>query len=84
MSQNLRNIPLNAFRKFLEFKGLKVIRTTGGHEVWSCKSLLRPIVLQNHVDPVPEFIVRNNLRTLGCDKDELVEFLNPKKSRKTT
>lgn len=37
MSDNLRNIPLNDFRKFLEFKGPKVIRTSGGHEVWSCK-----------------------------------------------
>lgn len=82
MPQHLKNISLKDFRKFLEFKGLKLIRTTGGHEVWSGKDLLRPIILQTHIDPVPEFIIRNNLRTLGSDKNELLGFLNQKKSKK--
>jgi len=82
MPQNLKNIPLKDFRRFLEHKGLNVIRTTGGHEVWSSKSLFRPIILQTHINPVPEFIVRNNLRTLGSDKKEFLNFLNrkPKKN----
>lgn len=65
MPLSLSNITLKDFRNFLEFKGLKIIRSTGGHEVWSCKTLFRPIILQSHIDPVPEFIVRNNLRTPG-------------------
>jgi len=82
MPQNLKNIGLNDFRRFLEYKGLKVIRTKGGHEVWSGKSLLRPIILQTHINPVPEFIIRNNLRTLDSNKNELLNFLNSKKSSK--
>lgn len=76
MPQTLKNISLKDFRTFLEFKELKVIRRKGGHEVWSGKTLLRPIILQSHIDPVPEFIIRNNLRTLNCDKKELLDFLN--------
>jgi predicted RNA binding protein YcfA (HicA-like mRNA interferase family) len=82
MPQSLKNISLKDFRKFLEYKGLKVIRTTGGHEVWSGKDLLRPVILQTHVDPVPEFIIRNNLHTLGSDKNELLGFLNSKKIKR--
>jgi hypothetical protein len=78
MRRSLKNISLKDFRKFLKYKGLKVIRTTGGHEVWSGKDLLRPIILQTHIDPVPEFIIRNNLRTLGSNKNELLEFFDSK------
>ena len=76
MPQTLKNIPLKDFRRFLEHKGLNIIRTTGGHEVWSGTFLLRPIIVQTHIDPVPEFIIRNNLRTLGSDKKEFLNFLN--------
>ncbi|NQU52426.1 MAG: type II toxin-antitoxin system HicA family toxin [Bacteroidetes bacterium] len=76
MTQSLKNIPLKDFRNFLEFKGLKCIRTKGGHEMWSCTSLLRPITLQSHISPIPEFIIRNNLRTLGSNRSELLDFLN--------
>lgn len=82
MTQTLKNISLKDFRNFLEYKGLKVIRIKGGHEVWSGKDLLRPIILQTHIDPIPEFIIRNNLRTLSSDKNELLRFLNSKKTRK--
>jgi len=79
MPQHLKNISLKNFRKFLEYKGLRIIRTTGGHEVWSGKDLLRPVILQTHIDPVPEFIIRNNLRTIGADKNELLRFLKTKR-----
>ena len=76
MGQNpLKNIPLKTFRDFLSYKGLKVIRTEGGHEVWSRKDLLRPVVIQTHIDPVPEFIVKNCLRTINATKDDYIEFL---------
>lgn len=81
MPRSLKNIPLKEFRKFLKLKGLKVIRITGGHEVWSGKEMLRPIVLQTHIDLVPEFIIRNNLRTLGSNKNELLKFLDSKNKK---
>lgn len=82
MPQTLKNIPLKDFRRFLKHKGLKIIRTTGGHEVWSCKKLLRPVILQAHIDPVLEFIIRNNLRTLNSTKSEFLNFLSEKPKKK--
>ena len=75
MSNGLKNIPLPLFREYLYFKGLKPIREKGGHEVWSRKNLLRPIILQSHIDPIPEFIVKSNLRTLGETANDFYEFV---------
>lgn len=71
----LSNIKLSDFRRFLEFMGLKSIRNKGGHEIWSRGDLLRPIVLQSHIDPVPEFIIKTNLKTIGVKADVLLSFL---------
>ena len=35
----------------------------------------RPVTLQTHVDPVPEFIVKNSLRNMNATKDNYIEFL---------
>lgn len=72
--ERLGNIPLRTFLRFLEFHGLKRIRTAGGHLVYSRRDLRRPVVVQSHVDPVPEFIVRSNLRTLGVTVEEFKEI----------
>lgn len=74
--KSLKNITLNEFREFLEYKGLKKIRTNSGHEIWSAKNLLRPVIIQTHIDPIPEFIVRNNLRVMGATKKELIDFFD--------
>ncbi len=74
MHRKLKNIPLKIFRQFLVSKGLKVYRTNGGHEIWGGSNLKRPVTIQTHIDPVPEFIIRNSLRTLGATADELWEF----------
>ncbi|MBL7738020.1 MAG: hypothetical protein JNK14_02290 [Chitinophagaceae bacterium] len=71
----LKNIPLRVFREYLIYCGLNHIRTKGGHEIWSAKGLTRPVVLQSHIDPVPEFIIKNNLRTIGKQEEHLLEFL---------
>ncbi len=75
MQRSLKNIKLSTFQKFLEFKGLKKIRTTGGHEVWSRADLTRPVIIQSHIDPIPDFVIKSNLRTMNTDKQELIEFL---------
>lgn len=74
----LSNIKLSEFRRFLESKGLKPIRDKGGHEVWSERGLLRPIVLQSHIDPIPQFIIKSNLKTMGIPDQELIDFLKKK------
>ena len=67
--QKLSNISLAAFRRFLFEQGCTRVeqgsKGRGGHEKWVKPGLLRPIILQTHVDPVPELIVRNCLSSLG-------------------
>lgn len=69
-----QNISPETFRKFLEYKGLKYLRTKGDHEMWSKQDMLRPVVFQIAVNPVPEFILKNNLRIMGSTRKELTEF----------
>ena len=79
-TRKLSNIPLKEFRKFLENQGLKVIKDTrgrGGHEKWSKSGMDRPITLQTHIDPFPEFIVKQVLRYLQMNKSAFFkEFFN--------
>lgn len=75
--QKLSNVPLADFRRYLFDQGCvraeQGTKGRGGHEKWTKAGLLRPITLQTHVDPVPELIIRNALRTLGKTKND---FLN--------
>jgi hypothetical protein len=76
MANTLKNISLNSFRSFLIFHGLKKIRISGGHEIWSSQKLKRPVIIQSHINPIPEFIIRNNLRNMGLTKNDLLNYLN--------
>ena len=72
-TKKLSNIPLKDFRRFLKRQGLNVIKTSkgrGGHEKWSRADLDRPITIQTHIDPVPEFIVKQVLRYLEISREE--------------
>lgn len=74
-SPKLSNIPLKVFRKFLKDQGLNLIkgsRGRGGHEKWSRADLDRPITLQTHIDPVPEFIVKQVLRHMKMNRKEFL------------
>jgi len=77
-TRKLSNIPVNEFRKFLESQGLNIIRDgkgRGGHEKWSKSGIDRPVTIQTHIDPVPEFIVKQVLRHLKIDKKTFfIEF----------
>ncbi|MFA5300387.1 MAG: type II toxin-antitoxin system HicA family toxin [Lutibacter sp.] len=74
-TKHLRNIPLKLYREFLTEQGCICNRTNGGHEHWSRKDLLRPITVQTHVDPVPEFIIINALRQLGVTKKFFLDWI---------
>jgi hypothetical protein len=77
-TQKLSNIPLKDFRKFLENQGLNMIKSSkgrGGHEKWSRLDLERPITIQTHIDPVPEFIVQQVLRYLEMDRKVFFECM---------
>ena len=75
-TRKLSNISLKDFRKFLKNEGLNLIkeaRGRGGHEKWSKTGMMRPITIQTHIDPVPEFIVKQVLRHLNINRKD---FLN--------
>jgi len=75
MAKHLKNISPGLFRKYLTYKGLKHIRTNAGHEIWCRSDLKRPITFQTHIDPIPEFIIKNNLRIMGTDRNDFILFL---------
>jgi predicted RNA binding protein YcfA (HicA-like mRNA interferase family) len=64
----LSNIPLATVIWFLEHQELKHIKTEGGHAKYTRSDLRRPIIIQTHIDPVPEFILTQILKHLGFDK----------------
>jgi len=74
-TKHLRNIPLKLYRNFLIEQGCVCNRVNGGHEHCSRKDLLRPITIQTHIDPVPEFIIKNGLRQLGITKKYFLDWI---------
>lgn len=78
-TRKFSNIPVDDFRKFLQGQGLKLIkegRGRGGHEKWSRSDLDRPIIIQSHIDPVPEFIVKQVLRHLKMDREDFFKAID--------
>jgi len=75
MPHSLKNIGLKDFQRFLLNQGLTCIRTKGSHEIWSKKDLTRPVIIQSSIDPIPIFIVKNNLRTMGLTTEDLINYL---------
>jgi hypothetical protein len=73
--KHLRNIPLKLYRDFLKSQGCVCNRKKGGHEHWTRADLLRPITIQSHIDPVPEFIIKNGLRQLGLSKKDFTDWI---------
>lgn len=78
-TRKLSNIPVQDFRRFLKSEGLNIIRESKGregHEKWSRSDLDRPITIQNHIDPVPEFIVKQVMRYLNIDRQAFFEAID--------
>lgn len=68
-------ISISRFRKILKALGLEQVRTKGGHEMWFKEGMLRNVVFQTHEEPVPEDIVKNNIRTIGVSREEFDKVL---------
>ena len=71
----MKNISISEMRRILLYLGLVKARTKGGHESWIKEGMLRPVIIQTHVEPIPEFIVKNAIRTIGISKDEFLNIL---------
>lgn len=79
---NLSNISLSTFRNFLRTAGCELTSTEGGHEKWKKKGMLRSIIIQTHIDPLPEFVLRKNLQTLGITRAEFEKWYLRNKHKK--
>ena len=77
-ARKLTNISIASYREFLRKTGCEYLRTSSGHEIWSRKDLTRPITFQTHIDPVPEFIIKNALRSLSISKEDFWNILEGK------
>jgi len=75
-THNLKNISINEFKAFLELALCKFIGINSGHEKWTRSDLRRPIIFQTHINPIPEFIIKNNLRILGYSKNDFYDIMN--------
>ncbi len=75
MSIRLSNISLADFRIYLRSVGCERIRTEGGHEVWFRKGSKRTIVLQSHISPVPERILKQSLVNLDVSRKEFEDAM---------
>ena len=64
------NISVSRFRNILKAFGLEQVRIKGGHEMWFKDGMLRNVVFQTHEDPIPEDIIKNNIKTMGVSKEE--------------
>ena len=73
--RNLSNVTIAEFRAIMILLGLTKVRTKGGHEAWMKAGMTRPAIVQTHVDPVPEYVLRNNLRVIGIGRDEFLSLL---------
>jgi predicted RNA binding protein YcfA (HicA-like mRNA interferase family) len=74
--KKITNISLSAYRLFLETMGCVHVRTKGGHELWRHVNVERVLTLQNHVDPVPAFIIKQHLRYLGLSTQEFLTIID--------
>ncbi len=69
-----QNISNKQFQKFLIYVGCTLKRVRGDHFVYVRKDLSRPIIIPLD-NPLPQFVVRNNLRLLGISWDEFFDIL---------
>ena len=74
-SNPLKNISIRDCRKLLIKAGCHCNRTTGGHEHWTRSDLMRPITIQTHIDPVPERIMKQIIKALDINKNQVDKYL---------
>ena len=74
----LSNLDIKDFRRFLKAQGLHYVCTNGGHEKWYKDGMMRPVIIQNHINPIPIPILKNNLNTMHCSVEQLVDFMQRK------
>lgn len=78
-TKHLHNVTISQLESFLELCLCKFIKNKKGHAQYTRSDLTRPLPFQNHIEPVPEFIIQNILRGLGYSKKDFFEILEQEK-----
>ena len=60
---------MGTFEEDLKEHGWKV---KGGHEAWVREGLKRTVIIQTHVDPVSELVVRKTINDIGLTLEEFI------------
>ena len=71
---NKQNITNRQFQKFLVYVGCSLKRSKGDHFVYIRSDLVRPVIIPLE-NPLPQFIVRNNLKLLGISWEEFFNII---------
>jgi len=71
----LKPIKWQKFEKVLLQLGCEFVRQQGGHRIYRCPEIVRPVVVPAHPSPIPVFVIRNNLRLLGVKPKDYKEIL---------
>lgn len=69
-----QNITNKQFQKFLLYVGCSQKRSKGDHFVYVRSGLMRPIIIPLD-NPLPQFIIRNNLKLLGISWEEFFNII---------
>ena len=68
-------VPASVLRRVFELAGFTCSRSEGDHFVFTKPGIARPVVIPNW-NPVPVFIIKNNLRTAGISREEYFRLLD--------
>jgi len=68
----LGSIHWKKFEKYLLSRGCRFKREKGDHRIYWKDGIKRPLVIPRERN-LPQFIIMNNLRVLGIDKEEFLK-----------
>lgn len=73
---NAQSVKTKDFRKVIKAWGLEHKRTKGSHESWFKAGMMRPVIFQTNKKELPEFIFKNNLKTMKKTEGEFFATLD--------
>jgi predicted RNA binding protein YcfA (HicA-like mRNA interferase family) len=68
-------IPARRLRGLFEKAGFQYVRKEGDHYVYTKEGVTRPILIPDYPE-VPVFIIKNNLRSAGINREEYFRLLD--------
>ena len=60
--------------KIFEMAGCVYVRTKGDHLIYHHPDAIRPVVIPRYKE-VPAFVIKNNMRVIGMNREKYIELL---------